>query len=138
MTNYSVPNSFYLQILSISFEDVPLLERENDCFFFTCVVWSTVHHTALKNHRMYILLQQSLNLIFDITKIIIFIYFMSQPNVSYFHKNFYMNTHSQQKRKFPTRRKAGVLLFMNNVHIIINNTSISYLNGFIIMIILFQ
>ena len=63
---------------------------------------------------------------------------MSQPNVSYFHKNFYMNTHSQQKRKFPTRRKAGVLLFMNNVHIIINNTSISYLNGFIIMIILFQ
>ena len=106
MTNYSVPNSFYLQILSTSFEDVPLLGRENGCFFFTCVVWSTVHHTALKNHRMYILLQQSLNLIFDITTIIMFIYCMSQPNVSYFHKNFYMNTHSQQKRKFPTRRKG--------------------------------
>ena len=34
--------------------------------------------------------------------------------------------------------KTGVLLFMNNVHIIMYNTPISYLNGLIIIIIFFQ
>ena len=30
-------------------------ERENGCFFFTYVVWTTIHHTTPKNHLMYIL-----------------------------------------------------------------------------------
>ena len=34
--------------------------------------------------------------------------------------------------------KTGVLLFMDSVHIILYNTSRSYLNGLIIIIILFQ
>ena len=72
-----------------------------------------------------------------------FIYFVSQPNVSYSHNNTSMNTHSQEqhnkKRKNPTRRKDRCsVLFMNSVHIIMYNTSRSYLNGLIIIIIFFQ
>ena len=84
-------------------------ERENGCFFFAFVVWTIIYHTALKNHLMYILLQQSLNLLFIYYNIIMLIYFMSQPNVSYFHSNSSMKKHSQKqhnkKRKNSTRRK---------------------------------
>ena len=58
---------------------------------------------------------------------------MPQPYVSYFHNNSSINTQSQKeynkKRKNLQGEKAGVLLFVNNVHIIMYNTSISYLNG---------
>ena len=67
---------------------------------------------------------------------------MFQPNVSYFHNNSSMNTHPQKqhnkKRKNPTGRKERCYFFMNNAHIIMHNTSISYLNGLIIIIIFFQ
>ena len=32
-------------------------ERESACFFFTSVVWMTIHKTAIKNHRMYRVVQ---------------------------------------------------------------------------------
>ena len=38
-------------------------------FFFTTGPM-TIHHTALKNHRMCIVLQQTLNLIFNITTLL--------------------------------------------------------------------
>lgn len=59
------------------------------------------------------------------------IYFISQPNVSYFNNNTSMNADPQKNNK-------GVHLFMNNVHIIMYITSISYLNGLFIKIIFFQ
>ena len=67
MVNFSVPNLFFLQILYIFFEDLLLLGKRKWLYFsFTCVVSTTIYHTALKNHHMYILLQQLLNLIFII------------------------------------------------------------------------
>ena len=42
-------NKFYPYLSKMFF-----WERENGCFFFTCVVWTTIYHTAPKNHRMYI------------------------------------------------------------------------------------
>ena len=67
---------------------------------------------------------------------------MHQPNVHYFHNNSSMDTCSQKrhnkKRKNPTKRESSVLSIMNNVHIIMCNTSISYLNGLIIIIVFLQ
>ena len=36
-------------------------ERENGCFFFTSLVWTIIHHTTLKNHCMYIVLQHDIS-----------------------------------------------------------------------------
>ena len=67
---------------------------------------------------------------------------MPQLNVFYFHNNTSMDTHSQKQRNKKQKNvqgeKARVLLFMNNVHIIMYNTSRSYLNGLIVIIIFFQ
>ena len=56
---------------------------------------------------------------------------MLQPNVPDFYDNSSMNTHSQKqhnkKRKTLQGEKTGILLFINNVHIIMYYTSISYL-----------
>ena len=53
-----------------------------------------------------------------------------------------MNTHWQKqqhrKQKIWQGEKKRVTLFISNVHIIIYNTSRSYLNGLIITIIFFQ
>ena len=60
---------------------------------------------------------------------------MVQPNVSYFHNNSFMNTHKNniaRNENILQGEKGGILLFMNNVHIIMYNISISYLNGLII------
>ena len=71
------------------------------------------------------------------------IYFMSQPNVcliltatllwTHIHKN-----NLARNEQILQREKTGVLSFMNSVHIIMFNTSRSYLNGLIIIIIFFQ
>ena len=116
-------------------------EKENGCFFFTCIVWTTIHYTALKNHRIYILLLQSLNLIFNITTLLCwYISCLNQTCLisittllwTHIHKN---NITGNEKNL--QEEKAGVLL-MINIHIIMYNTSISYLNGLIIIIIFFQ
>ena len=115
-------------------------ERENGCFFFTCVVWTTVHHIALKNHRMYILLQQWFNLICNITTLLRWCisclnqtYLISTTTLlwTYIHKN-----NITRNEKILQWKKTGVLLFMNNVPIIMYNTSMYYLNGLIIIIII--
>ena len=76
------------------------------------------------------------------SNIILLIYFIPEPNVSYFHNNSSTNTHSQKqhnkKRKILQGEKTGVLLFMNYVRNILYNTSISYLHGLFITIIFLQ
>ena len=86
---------------------------------------------------MYILLKQSLNLIFNITTLL-YCYISCLNHAClisattilwiHIHKNITRN------EKILQVEKAGVLWFMNNEHIIPHNTSISYLNGLIIII----
>ena len=56
---------------------------------------------------------------------------MLQPNVPYFYDNSSMNTHSQKqhnkKRKTLQGEKTSILLLINNVHITMYYTTISYL-----------
>ena len=53
-----------------------------------------------------------------------------------------MNTRSQKQHnkneKILHGEKVGVLLFKNNVHIIMYNTSVSYVNSLIIIVVFFQ
>ena len=76
------------------------------------------------------------------TECIMFIYFMSQPNVFYSHNNdkASMNIHKnniRRNKRILQEEKTGVLLFMNSVHVTMYNTSRSYLNGLIIITIFF-
>ena len=97
-------------------------ERENGCFFFTCVVWTTIHHATLNNRR-YILLQQSLNLIFNITTLLSWYISCLHPtclistatlrwkhinNIMSFHWQHNVTSQKQhnKKRKNTTRRKV--------------------------------
>ena len=122
-------------------------EKENGCFFFTSVVWTTIHHTALKNHRMYRVLQHSLNLIFNIKHMYyttLLCWYLSCLNqtcliiTTALLWTHIRNNNLRKSEKILQGEKTGVLLFMNSVHIIMYNTSRSYLNGLIIIIIFFQ
>ena len=138
MVNFSVPNLFFLQILYIFFEDLLLLGKRKRLYFsFTCVVSTTIYHTALKNHHMYILLQQLLNLIFNITTLLCWYISCLNQMCPYFYNNtftkvFYEQIFTKTAQQETTKSLfLYVLLFMNNVHIMNNvyNTSRSDLNG---------
>ena len=74
-------------------------ERENGCFFVTSIVWTTTDHTTL----MYIVLQHSLHLIFNITTLLcLYIPCLNQKCFILTTNNTSMNTHSQ---KWTTRTK---------------------------------
>ena len=96
-----------------SFEEFFFWERENGGFSFTCVILTIIHHTALKNHPMYILLKQALNLIFNITTLLCwYISCLNQACLTsratllwtHIHKNN-INKTQNSKRKNHTRRK---------------------------------
>ena len=116
-------------------------ERENGCFFVSIIVWTTTDHTTL----MYIVLQHSLHLIFNITTLLcLYIPCLNQKCFILTTNNTSMNTHSQKwhnkNKRMLQGEKTGVLFFMNSVHVIMYNTARSYLNGLrlIIIIIFFQ
>ena len=46
------------------------IEKEKTNCNSNCVVLTIIHYAALKYHHMYILLQQSLNLMFNITTLL--------------------------------------------------------------------
>ena len=73
-------------------------EKENCRFFFASVVWTAIHHTALKNHRIYIDLQHLLNLISNITTLLCW-YKRVLFSQQHFYEHTYTKTTWQETKK---------------------------------------
>ena len=91
-------------------------ERENVSFFFICIVWTTIRHTAL----MYILLQQSWNLIFNIPTL--FCWYISSLNqtclistTTLLRTHIHKNNITRNEKSFKEKRQVFFCLWIMSV-----------------------